>query len=57
MTGKGGAVYERFHGFCLETQFFPDSPNHEGEEGWPSCLLGPGEVYLHEWELVFGAEA
>ena len=55
VAGKGGAVYRRFHGFCLETQFFPDSPNHEGEDGWPSCLLGPGEVYLHDWECIFGA--
>lgn len=28
--------------FCLETQHFPDSPNHPG---FPSTVLRPGEVY------------
>ncbi len=28
IRGKGGRVYEPFAGFCLETQHFPDSPNH-----------------------------
>ena len=27
-TGKGGKVYQRRYGLCLETQHFPDSPNH-----------------------------
>jgi aldose 1-epimerase len=27
---------------CLETQFFPDSPN---QPGFPSCILNPGETY------------
>lgn len=57
VTGKGGAVYRRHHGLCLETQFAPDSPNHEGEDGWPSCLLNPGEVYLHDVHYVFGVSA
>lgn len=41
-AGKGGAAYARRGGFCLETQFFPDSPNHEN---FPSCVLRPGEEY------------
>ena len=28
ITGKDGRVYQRRYGFCLETQHFPDSPNH-----------------------------
>jgi len=44
ITGKGGAVYHRRSGFCLETQRFPDSPNRPE---FPSCVLRPGEVYRH----------
>src|SRR5436190_1181706 len=28
ITGKDGRVYQHRYGFCLETQHFPDSPNH-----------------------------
>src|SRR4029077_9089145 len=28
ITGKQAHVYKRRYGFCLETQHFPDSPNH-----------------------------
>jgi aldose 1-epimerase len=40
--GKGGAVYQRRTGFCLETQHFPDSPN---QPNFPSCILRPVAVY------------
>ncbi len=42
ITGKNGAVYEQRHGFCLETQHYPDSPN---KPDFPSVLLEPGETY------------
>ncbi len=42
VTGKGGKVYEKHYGFCLETQHFPDSPNHPD---FPSVVLRPGEKY------------
>ena len=41
-TGKGGAVYPRRSAFCLETQHYPDSPNHPE---FPSTVLRPGEKY------------
>ena len=41
-AGKGGAPYARRWGFCLETQYFPDSPN---QPGFPSCVLRAGEEY------------
>jgi aldose 1-epimerase len=44
---QGGAPYLHRSGLCLETQVFPDSPNHQGEEGWRSCVLRPGETYKH----------
>ncbi|MGO9271729.1 MAG: aldose epimerase family protein [Terriglobia bacterium] len=40
--GKGGKVYGHRFAFCLETQHFPDSPNHPG---FPSTELKPGENY------------
>jgi aldose 1-epimerase len=42
LTGKGGQVYEFRHGFCMEPQHFPNSPN---EAGFPSTVLRPGETY------------
>jgi aldose 1-epimerase len=42
--GKGGAVYNQYAAFCLETQFFPDSPN---QPAFPSITLKPGEEYRH----------
>ncbi len=42
LTGKGGAIYEQYHGFCLEAQHFPDTPN---QPGFPSVILDPGRVY------------
>lgn len=42
--GKGGAVYPQYGAFCLETQFFPDSPN---QKAFPSIVLKPGEEYRH----------
>ena len=41
---KGGKVYAKHYGFCLETQHFPDSPN---QPNFPSTELRPGEEY-HE---------
>jgi aldose 1-epimerase len=40
--GKGGTVYQHRAGLCLETQHFPDSPNHPD---FPTTELRPGEKY------------
>jgi len=42
ITGKGGKVYKHRYGFCLETQHYPDSPNHPN---FPSVVLRPGQTY------------
>jgi aldose 1-epimerase len=42
VRGKGGQLYGRRTGFCLETQHFPDSPNHPN---FPSTVLKPGQIY------------
>jgi aldose 1-epimerase len=39
---KQGYVYQARSGFCLETQHFPDSPNHSS---FPSTIVRPGETY------------
>ena len=41
-VGKGGVTYAFRNGFCLETQHFPDSPNHPE---FPSTVVRPGESY------------
>jgi aldose 1-epimerase len=42
LAGKGGMIYARNSGLCLETQHFPDSPN---QPQFPSTVLRPGETY------------
>ena len=52
-TGKGGKPYARRTAFCLETQHFPDSPNHPA---FPSTLLKPGAHYRTTTVYKFSAE-
>jgi aldose 1-epimerase len=42
VSGKGGKAYAKRSGFCLETQHFPDSPNHPQ---FPSTVLRTGGRY------------
>ena len=51
LTGKQGATYNHRTGFCLETQHFPDSPNHPN---FPSTTLRPGEEYRTTTVFTFG---
>ena len=50
ITGKGGHVYERRNGFCLETQHYPDSPN---QPDLPSTILQPGQEYRSRTVYTF----
>lgn len=43
-VGKGGVAYHYRTAFCLETQHYPDSPNHAH---FPSTVLEPGQLYQH----------
>jgi aldose 1-epimerase len=52
LTGKGGRVYAHRFGLCLETQHFPDSPNHPA---FPSTILQPGKAFDSQTRFVFGA--
>ncbi|MGW0465285.1 aldose epimerase family protein [Streptomyces sp. NPDC003027] len=42
LAGTSGQVYRQSDGLCLETQHFPDSPNHPS---FPSTVLRPGQTY------------
>jgi len=42
IRGKEGKRYEKHCALCLETQFFPDSPN---QSSFPSTVLRPGEEF------------
>ena len=44
VTGKKGVKYQFRTGLCLETEGFPDAPNHPN---FPSVVLRPGETYHH----------
>lgn len=48
--GKGGWTYRKHHGFCLEAQHYPDSPN---QPKFPSAILEPGQTYRQTTEYVF----
>lgn len=42
VKGKKGIAYPRRSAICVETQHYPDSPNHDN---YPSTVLRPGETY------------
>jgi aldose 1-epimerase len=42
VKGKGGAVYQRRGGLCLETEHYPDAPN---QAAFPTTVLKPKEEY------------
>jgi aldose 1-epimerase len=44
VTGKRGVKYQFRTGLCLETEDFPDAPNHPD---FPSAVLRPGGTYHH----------
>lgn len=43
-VGKQGEKYAPQQGFCIETQYFPDTPKHPH---FPSCSLSPQQAYRH----------
>ena len=50
-VGKQNKTYNYRGAFCLETQHFPDSPNHSH---FPSTVLQPNEVYTSICIYEFG---
>jgi aldose 1-epimerase len=53
LTGKGGKVYHKRTGFCLETQHFPDSPN---KPNFPTTVLRPGQKFTSTTVFKFSAK-
>jgi aldose 1-epimerase len=53
LPGKGGVLYGRHSGLCLETENFPDAPN---QPEFPSPVLRPGEIYRHRMVHRFSAK-
>jgi aldose 1-epimerase len=53
VTGKQGHVYKHRYGFCLETQHFPDSPNHPD---FPTTILKPGQTFRSRTVFKFSAQ-
>lgn len=51
--GKCGKSYDYRTGFCLETQHFPDSPNHSH---FPTTILKPGQVFKSTTIYKFSVE-
>jgi aldose 1-epimerase len=52
-TGKGGVPLMKRHALCLETQHYPDSPNHPK---FPNTILRPGELYTSTTILRFSTK-
>jgi aldose 1-epimerase len=52
LPGRGGAVYGPQAGLCLETQHYPDSPNHPD---FPSTTLRPGKTFRSTTVYEFSA--
>jgi len=51
--GKGRVPYLSRSAICLETQHFPDSPNHPN---FPTTVLNPGEDYVSTTIYKFGVK-
>lgn len=49
-VGKTGKPYEKRSGFCLETQYFPDSPNRPE---FPCCVLKAGARFASKTVYEF----
>jgi len=50
INGKSGSRYAQFSGFCLETQHYPDTPNHDN---FPSCVASPLHDYHEKAVFTF----
>jgi aldose 1-epimerase len=50
-SGKAGHIYKYRYGLALETQHYPDSPNHPN---FPSTILRPGQQYRSRTVFAFG---
>jgi aldose 1-epimerase len=52
-TGTSGHIYRQGAGFTMETQHYPDSPNHPN---FPTATLNPGQTYDSTTVFAFGTQ-
>ena len=57
LTGTSGHTYRQTDAFTLETQHYPDSPNHIGQAGWPSVVLNAGHTFTSTTTISSRPEA
>jgi aldose 1-epimerase len=53
LTGKKDIAYKKRSGLCLETQHYPDAPNHPD---FPTTVLRPGEKYQSKTTYLFNVK-
>jgi aldose 1-epimerase len=53
LIGTTGTTYRQGAGFTLETQHYPDAPNHIGQKGWPSVVVAPGQTFSSRTAFAF----
>ncbi len=53
IVGKHGHAYKQREAFCLETQHYPDSPNHPN---FPSTILSPGKTFHSQTVFRFSTD-
>lgn len=53
IKGKGAVAYGKYGAICLETQHYPDSPNHAS---FPTAALKPGQHFHSETIYKFSAK-
>jgi aldose 1-epimerase len=51
---RSGKPFNQFDGFCMETQYFPDSPN---KPHFPNCIATPDKPFKHTTVFKFGIES
>ena len=50
-AGKNDTTYPQYGALCLETQVYPDTPNHDN---FPSCVVTPDKPYNTTTTFDFG---
>lgn len=51
---RDGKRFNKFGGFCMETQYFPDTPN---KPAFPDCITTPDKPFNHTTVYKFGVDA
>jgi aldose 1-epimerase len=56
LIGTSGSAYRQGAGFTLETQHYPDAPNHIGQKSWPSVVVAPGKTFTSRTAFAFSVD-